>query len=323
MHRSAELLRVPAGRPTRAAEIARRSRGTPRIVNRLLRRVRDFAQVRADGRVTQAVAQAALELYEVDELGLDRLDRGVLEAICRRFGGGPVGLSTLAISVGEERETVEEVAEPFLVRQGFLMRTAAGPGGHPGRLATPRHCPVTGARRPVRGFRLRVGRVRRSGPHGHALARPNAAPRPNAGAMDQYSTLILIALMVVAFYFLIMRPQTKRQQEIQRTMSALTPGQRVMLGSGLFGTVVSVGEKQVVLEISPGIELTVLKQAIARVVDRGDEDGAVDETDLDDATTRSSSPRARCRSSRSRSGRERRPGAAGHRRRDQRPTTAG
>ena len=111
--------------------------------------------------------------------------------------------------------------------------------------------------------------------------RLNAAPKPNAGAMDQYSTLILIALMVVAFYFLIMRPQRKRQQEIQRTLSALTPGQRVMLGSGLFGTVVAVGQKQVILETSPGTELTVLKQAVARVVTEADEDGAMDETDLD------------------------------------------
>jgi Holliday junction DNA helicase RuvB len=93
--------------------------------------VRDFAQVRADGRVTREVAKDGLELYEVDELGLDRLDRSVLDAMCRRFGGGPVGLSTLAIAVGEERETVEEVAEPFLVRQGFLMRTQRG------RVATP------------------------------------------------------------------------------------------------------------------------------------------------------------------------------------------
>jgi preprotein translocase subunit YajC len=100
--------------------------------------------------------------------------------------------------------------------------------------------------------------------------------------MDQYTTLILIALMVVAFYFLIMRPQRKRQQEIQRILTALTPGQRVMLGSGLFGTVVSVGERQVVLETSPGNELTVLKQAVARVVTEGDEDTAVDGTDLDD-----------------------------------------
>ena len=109
-----------------ARVVASRSRGTPRIVNRLLRRVRDYAQVNNGGRVTEELSVAALELYEVDELGLDRLDRGVLEAICLKFGGGPVGLSTLAISVGEETETVEEVAEPFLVRQGFLMRTPRG-----------------------------------------------------------------------------------------------------------------------------------------------------------------------------------------------------
>jgi Holliday junction DNA helicase RuvB len=130
VHRSAGLLGVPT-RPEGAAEIASRSRGTPRIANRLLRRVRDFAQVRADGTVTLAIAHAALDLYEVDELGLDRLDRGVLDALCRRFGGGPVGLSTLAVAVGEERETVEEVAEPFLVRLGFLARTPRG------RVATP------------------------------------------------------------------------------------------------------------------------------------------------------------------------------------------
>jgi Holliday junction DNA helicase RuvB len=125
VHRSAGLLGVPVAGDG-AAEIASRSRGTPRIANRLLRRVRDYAQVRADGRVTLDVATAALELYEVDELGLDRLDRGVLDALCRRFGGGPVGVSTLAVAVGEERETVEEVAEPFLVRQGFLARTPRG-----------------------------------------------------------------------------------------------------------------------------------------------------------------------------------------------------
>ena len=130
VHRSAQLIEAPLDQAG-AAEIARRSRGTPRIANRLLRRVRDYAQVRADGRITATLARAALELYEVDELGLDRLDRAVLRAMCTRFGGGPVGLSTLAISVGEERETVEEVAEPFLVRQGFLMRTPRG------RVATP------------------------------------------------------------------------------------------------------------------------------------------------------------------------------------------
>ena len=125
VHRSAGLLGVELT-PEGAGEIASRSRGTPRIANRLLRRVRDYAQVRADGVVTLGVARAALELYEVDELGLDRLDRAVIDALCRRFGGGPVGVSTLAVAVGEERETVEEVAEPFLVRMGFLARTPRG-----------------------------------------------------------------------------------------------------------------------------------------------------------------------------------------------------
>ena len=130
VQRSARLLDVPV-LPEGTAEIASRSRGTPRIANRLLRRVRDYAQVRADGLVTLDVAHDALDLYEVDQLGLDRLDRGVLDVLCRRFGGGPVGISTLAVAVGEERETVEEVAEPFLVRNGFLARTPRG------RVATP------------------------------------------------------------------------------------------------------------------------------------------------------------------------------------------
>lgn len=107
-------------------EIASRSRGTPRIANRLLRRVRDYAEVRAGGVVDHEVAMAALSLYEVDALGLDRLDRAVLTALCRNFGGGPVGISTLAVAVAEERETVEELAEPFLVRLGFLARTPRG-----------------------------------------------------------------------------------------------------------------------------------------------------------------------------------------------------
>ena len=123
--RSAGLLGVPL-RPDGATEIAGRSRGTPRIANRLLRRVRDYAEVRADGVVTREVAAAALAVYEVDELGLDRLDRAVLDALIKRFGGGPVGLSTVAIAVGEEPETVEEVAEPFLFRVGFLARTPRG-----------------------------------------------------------------------------------------------------------------------------------------------------------------------------------------------------
>jgi Holliday junction DNA helicase RuvB len=123
--RSAALLDVPLDVDA-AAEIAGRSRGTPRVANRLLRRVRDFAQVRAAGHVDLAVAHAALRLYEVDDIGLDRLDRAVLDALLRKFGGGPVGLSTLAVAVGEESETVETVCEPFLVRAGLLARTPRG-----------------------------------------------------------------------------------------------------------------------------------------------------------------------------------------------------
>jgi Holliday junction DNA helicase RuvB len=114
-----------------AREIALRARGTPRIANRLLRRVRDFAEVRGDGAVDLATASAGLALFGVDQLGLDKVDRAILSAICQRFGGGPVGLSTLAISVGEETETVEDVYEPFLIQAGLLMRTPRG------RVATP------------------------------------------------------------------------------------------------------------------------------------------------------------------------------------------
>jgi Holliday junction DNA helicase RuvB len=123
--RSADLLGISMD-TSAAGEIARRSRGTPRIANRLLRRVRDYAAVRTAGRMDRSVAREALEVYDVDERGLDRLDRQVLEALCGRYNGGPVGLSTIAVAVGEEPDTVEEVSEPFLVREGFLIRTPRG-----------------------------------------------------------------------------------------------------------------------------------------------------------------------------------------------------
>ncbi|MDE0804615.1 MAG: Holliday junction branch migration DNA helicase RuvB [Acidimicrobiales bacterium] len=109
-----------------AGEIARRARGTPRIANRLLRRVRDYAEVRGDGTIDLTTAHDGLSTFGVDERGLDKVDRAILSAICERFGGGPVGLSTLAISVGEQTETVEDVYEPFLIQQGLLMRTPKG-----------------------------------------------------------------------------------------------------------------------------------------------------------------------------------------------------
>lgn len=125
LKRSAQLLGVALDQQG-AAEIAGRCRGTPRIANRLLRRVRDWAQVHGEGQVDLATAHAALDLYEVDSLGLDRIDRAVLEVLIKRFGGGPVGLSTLAVAIGEEPETIETVAEPFLVRLGMIVRTPRG-----------------------------------------------------------------------------------------------------------------------------------------------------------------------------------------------------
>jgi Holliday junction DNA helicase RuvB len=125
IQRSASLLSLAIDGQA-VAEIAGRARGTPRIANRLLRRVRDFAQVAGSDRLTHRHALDALSMYEVDELGLDRLDRSVLAALIERFSGGPVGLSTLAIAVGEETETVESVAEPFLVRNGLMARTPRG-----------------------------------------------------------------------------------------------------------------------------------------------------------------------------------------------------
>ncbi|MGI8427249.1 MAG: Holliday junction DNA helicase RuvB C-terminal domain-containing protein, partial [Actinomycetota bacterium] len=125
VERSAAILGVPIP-PDAAAEIASRSRGTPRIANRLLKRVRDFAEVRAEGLINHQVAMDALALFEVDAVGLDKVDKAILTALIQRFRGRPVGLSTLAVAVGEEPETVEDVYEPFLLRQGFIQRTPQG-----------------------------------------------------------------------------------------------------------------------------------------------------------------------------------------------------
>ena len=141
IHRSARLLGVELDQEG-SAEIAGRSRGTPRIANRLLRRVRDWAQVHGGGAIDRHAARSALELYDVDQRGLDRLDRAVLSALCQRFAGGPVGVATLAVAVGEEVETVETVVEPFLVREGLLLRTPRG------RAATPQAWRHLGLRPP-------------------------------------------------------------------------------------------------------------------------------------------------------------------------------
>ena len=130
VQRSAALLQAQIEQDG-ALEIARRSRGTPRIANRLLRRVRDYAEVRADGRIARHVADAALKMLDVDPLGFDLMDRKLLEAIVHRFGGGPVGLDNLAAAIGEERDTIEDVIEPFLIQHGYIQRTPRG------RIASP------------------------------------------------------------------------------------------------------------------------------------------------------------------------------------------
>ena len=137
--RSAGLLQVPIT-PEGASEVARRARGTPRIANRLLRRVRDYAQVKANGQISQSVAQAALAMLDVDPQGFDLMDRKLLEAVIHRFDGGPVGLDNIAASIGEERDTIEDVIEPYLIQQGYLQRT---PRGRIATLAAYRHLGVT------------------------------------------------------------------------------------------------------------------------------------------------------------------------------------
>jgi Holliday junction DNA helicase RuvB len=129
--RSAQLLHVPT-EPEGAREIALRARGTPRIANRLLRRVRDYAEVKGRGIISIDIAQKALEMLEVDQLGFDIMDRKLLMAVIERFNGGPVGVDSIAAAIGEEKGTIEDVLEPFLIQQGFLMRTPRG------RMATPR-----------------------------------------------------------------------------------------------------------------------------------------------------------------------------------------
>jgi Holliday junction DNA helicase RuvB len=136
--RSASLLQVPID-DEGALEIACRSRGTPRIANRLLRRVRDYAEVKADGSINQALAQSALKMLDVDPQGFDLMDRKLLEAVVHRFDGGPVGLDNIAASIGEERDTIEDVIEPYLIQQGYLQRT---PRGRVATLAAYRHLGV-------------------------------------------------------------------------------------------------------------------------------------------------------------------------------------
>ena len=188
VERAARILGVPLEHGG-AHEIARRARGTPRIANRLLKRVRDYAEVRADGAVTTEIARLALELFEVDELGLDKVDRAILAALCETFAGQPVGLHTLAVAVAEEPETVEEVYEPFLLKAGLLQRTPRGRVATPAPTRTCTSGPPGGAE-PVRHRRLTAvsapprpgGRGDRPGPGRWRWMMPRGPGRPLASS---------------------------------------------------------------------------------------------------------------------------------------------
>ena len=213
LRRAAVILGVDL-RPDGAEEIAGRSRGTPRIANRLLRRVRDFAEVRADGAVTREVARAALAVYDVDELGLDRLDRAVLSALVRSFGGGPVGVSTLAVAVGEEPGTVEEVCEPYLVRAGMLART---PRGRVATAAAWTHLGITrAARQPPRWPCLRCS------DSGAGRLRWLTDMRKTTETMDHCRCLPLLLLLLFMPMFLQAASSASRCSAMQKLQSALT-----------------------------------------------------------------------------------------------------
>ncbi len=154
-----------------AWEIARRARGTPRIANRLLRRVRDFSEVRGDGEIDADTAERGLTVFGVDTLGLDKVDRAILGALCQQFGGGPVGLSTLAIAVGEQTETVEDVYEPFLIQQGLIVRTPRGRVAMPAAFSSPRPRRPAAFGRPPRPVQLIEGGAR--------PARPSSSTTPS------------------------------------------------------------------------------------------------------------------------------------------------
>jgi len=147
VNRSCELLKVPID-VDGACEIAGRARGTPRIVNNLIAFVRDYAQQRGDGKITRSVASAALELLEIDQYGLDEMDKRVLRVMAEHYKGGPVGLGTIAVAVGEEQHTLEEVHEPYLIQEGYLKRTAQG------RVLTQRAYQVLGMHPPVQAQQL-------------------------------------------------------------------------------------------------------------------------------------------------------------------------
>ena len=255
VHRSAGLLGVPIT-PEGAAEIASRSRGTPRIANRLLRRVRDYAQVRADGTVTLEIAHAALDLYEVDELGLDRLDRAVLDVLCRRFGGAPVGPLDAGRrgrgGAGDGRGGGRAVPGPA----GLPRPYAARPGRHRGRLAPPR----TDTPEPA-GAHALPG-VTEDSVADAALARARRRLPPRARFSPGVDPGRVRAPALAAPR----APPSPRQRELRHMQSTLEVGDEVLLTSGVFGTIRGLDEDVAQVEIADGVTIKVARGAVGQVV---------------------------------------------------------
>ena len=269
IERAARILDVPLASEG-AAEIAGRSRGTPRIANRLLKRVRDYAEVRGDGTVNADTARAALALFEVDELGLDKVDRAILTALCETFAGQPVGLTTLAVAVAEEPETVEEVYEPFLLKAGLLQRTPRGRDRDSGRVCAPR---CRAARRRHASEPLRTGALAGpcrgiAGSRHYLLGRLVSEPRRrHCRCQDTMEiALVYFALLALAFFFLIVRPQRRRVTQHRAFVTAVELGDDVVTTGGIYGTIRALRGEAVELEVAPGIVITVARAAVAQRV---------------------------------------------------------
>ena len=289
--RSAAILGVAIDQAG-AEVLARRSRGTPRIANRLLRRVRDYAEVRADGSVDGAVAEAALELFEVDRLGLDKLDLALLRVLCERFAGAPVGLATLAVSVGEEQDTVEDVAEPYLLQLGFLQRTPRGrvataapsptsASGSRGARASPR-APAPCSRSGSPPNPRIVPREARSRSRIAAASAPSGGPEPMEGS----GSLVVLVLMVGVFYFLLIRPQQRRLKTLQSLQSSLQLGDEIVTSAGFLGTIRRFDGEIVTIELSPGVEARVNRRAISGKVNPDPADGTAEVADEEERPER-------------------------------------
>ncbi len=289
LERAAGILGVPL-ESEGAREIAGRARGTPRVANRLLKRVRDYAEVRGDGTVSAATARAALALFEVDERGLDKVDRSILTALCETFAGQPVGLSTLAVAVTEESETVEDVYEPFLLKEGLLQRTPRGPRRDGGRVRAPRARRAGRDRRRPEPLRALNGPSRPSG--GNRV--PLASIFGSGSTRNPHSmpvALLYLGILVAAFLLLIVRPQRRQMAAHRALVASLQVGDEVVTSGGIYGTIRGLDDGTVDLEVSPGIVLRVARGAIGQRVEPDVETDEIGPPDDDPGDGGSQSPR--------------------------------